>query len=161
MRMSKARPTRSRSRSQRSSPGVTSRPVALSSVAGSFFSNEKSNVRSPPRPAACLTRAAVQAAWVRGEGCPWRPTPRNAPPAHEKRCARSGAVGPASPSGHHVEAPVAALVLLLARRELPKSRPAAGAMLISPVLFIFSGSRLPTRDHLTISCLSDRWRIRP
>lgn len=38
-----------------------------------------------------------------------------------------GAVGPASPSGHYVEAPAAALFPALARREFPKSRPLGGA----------------------------------
>jgi hypothetical protein len=66
----------------------------------------------------------------------------------------AGAVGPAFPSGHDVEAPAAALVPLLARREFPKSRPAAGAMLISPMLFIFPGLRLCTSDHLTIARVS-------
>ncbi len=39
----------------------------------------------------------------------------------------AGAVGPASPSGHYVEAPAAALLPALARREFPKSRPLGGA----------------------------------
>lgn len=41
-------------------------------------------------------------------------------------CKAWGAVGPASPSGHDVEAPAAALFPLLARREFPKSRPLGG-----------------------------------
>lgn len=40
------------------------------------------------------------------------------------------------PAGRYAEAPAAALVPPLAWREFPKSRPAAGAMLISPILFI-------------------------
>ncbi len=47
-----------------------------------------------------------------------------------------GAVGPASPSGHYVEAPAAALSPALARREFPKSHPRVAAMLISPILFM-------------------------
>jgi len=50
----------------------------------------------------------------------------------------AGAVGPASPSGRNAEVPAAAPVPHLARREFPKSRPPAGAMLISPILFILS-----------------------
>lgn len=55
----------------------------------------------------------------------------------KSRAQGAGAVGPASPSAHDIEAPAAALVPLLARREFPESRPAAGAMLISPMLSIF------------------------
>jgi len=59
----------------------------------------------------------------------------------ENGAQRAGAVDPASPSSHDVEAPAAALVPLFARREFPKSRPAAGGMLIFPMLFIVSGVR--------------------
>ncbi|KWV48686.1 hypothetical protein AS026_11980 [Rhizobium altiplani] len=69
---------------------------------------------------------------------------------------KRGAVDPASPSGHFVEAPAAALFPLLARREFPKSRPAAGAMLISPIFFIFAGSR---RARFTSRWRDQKYRV--
>lgn len=69
--------------------------------------------------------------------------PSTLPPMpDESGTQRAGAVDPASPMGHYVDAPAAALVPLFACREFPKSRPAAGAMLISPMLFIISGARV-------------------
>ena len=70
-----------------------------------------------------------------------RPTPRHSPPAHETRSAGSGGSRSRFRCGNFVEAPAAALVPLPARREFPKSRPAAGAMMISPMPFIVSRSR--------------------
>lgn len=55
----------------------------------------------------------------------------------------AGAVDPAFTAHHSVEAPAAALVPLLARREFPKSRPTASAMLISPMLSIFQDYACP------------------
>ncbi len=54
-----------------------------------------------------------------------------------------GAVDPASSSRRYAEAPAAALLPAPARREFPKCRPAAVAMLISPMLFISSDPALP------------------
>ena len=74
-------------------------------------------------PTDCLARAASSGAGrVRGVS-PRRLTPRNTPPmSHENGTQGAEAVGPASPSGHYVEAPAAALIPLIGRREFPKSR---------------------------------------
>ena len=47
---------------------------------------ERMKLLSSPKP--------HRAAWVRCEGCPWRPTPRNSPPAHEHGAQGAGAVVP-------------------------------------------------------------------
>ncbi len=90
----------------------------------------------------CPSRPPSKRRGTGPRGAPCAP-PLGAPRPPMKNGAQgAGAVDPASPSGHYVEAPAAALLPLLARREFPKSRPTAGAMLISPMLFILAGSRL-------------------
>ena len=102
-------------------------------------------VRRPFR--VCANRALVpvpcrierRGAGTRGApGAPPLDTPR---PPHENGAQRAGALGPASPSGNSVEAPAAALLPRPARRGFPKSRLPAGAMLISPMLFILARPR--------------------
>ncbi len=75
-----------------------------------------------------------------GRGAPRSPAPRTPLPARQNGAPRAGAVGPASPAGRFAEAPAAALLPPATQRECPKSRPEAGAMLISPIFAFFTGS---------------------
>jgi len=78
-----------------------------------------------------------------GRGAPRSPAPRTPLPARNKRSAASGG----SRSRLALRAAMLSLLRLpssaLARREFPKSRPRAGAMLISPILFIGVEPRRP------------------
>ncbi len=76
----------------------------------------------------------------------------------------TGAVDPSSPSGRYAEAPAAARLPALARREFPKSRPPAGPMLILRYSSLFPkyaalGSPRParsTRQSLRVVSFSSR-----
>jgi hypothetical protein len=81
------------------------------------------------------------------EGLPKAPAPRTPLPAHLNGAPQAGAVGPASPTGRFTEAPAAAHIPPTTQREFPKSRPQAGAMLISPIFASY-----PERTALAALC---------
>lgn len=107
--------------------------------------SQKVSARSGGRPGPfmpCACPSPPRAAPDRTRGAP-RPRPSNSP-ARPGKCGalRAVAVGPGSPCGPLCLASCGCAPSALARREFPKSRPAGGAMLISPMLFIVGGPRL-------------------